>query len=72
MICESCADTGLVRVNGAEDYGISFESEYCDRCRYGRALIAEEITMDELSEAYREVQNHHEHLGERSVSDDAS
>lgn len=28
--CAKCNDTGSVRVHGAEDYGVSFESEDCD------------------------------------------
>lgn len=38
--CESCGDTGLVRTYGAEDYGISFESEACD-CEAGMRELCE-------------------------------
>ena len=37
--CEHCGDTGSVRVHGSQDYGVSFESELCDKCDYGRGLI---------------------------------
>lgn len=37
-ICERCNNTGLVVAHGAEDYGVSFESEYCEACDYGQAL----------------------------------
>lgn len=30
--CKNCGGTGLVRVHGAEDYGVSFESELCEHC----------------------------------------
>lgn len=38
--CEFCGDTGLVRIQSHEDYGVSFESETCEACDYGQALIA--------------------------------
>jgi hypothetical protein len=49
--CEHCDDTGSVRSPGAEDYGVSFESEYCDYCRYGKALIALDAAEWEVHEA---------------------
>jgi hypothetical protein len=30
--CKTCADTRLVRVHSHEDYGVSFESEWCPDC----------------------------------------
>lgn len=38
--CAACGDTGSVRVYSHEDYGVSFECEYCEECDYGRSLIA--------------------------------
>lgn len=52
-VCASCAGTGLVRVHGAEDYGVSFESEYCEDCDYGRALIRIEQLEADLHDAKR-------------------
>lgn len=41
--CGECGDTGLVRVHGPEDYGVSFESEVCEHCAAGlRHLEPEE------------------------------
>ncbi len=40
--CSRCGDTGLVRVHGPEDYGVSFESEACD-CPIGEALVASDL-----------------------------
>lgn len=45
LTCEHCGDTGSVRVHGAEDYGVSFESEYCERCAYGLSLIAADMCL---------------------------
>jgi hypothetical protein len=41
-VCEHCGDTGSVRVHSHEDYGVSFECEYCEHCDLGRGLIAAE------------------------------
>lgn len=30
--CAVCHGNGVVRVNGREDYGVSFESEECEAC----------------------------------------
>lgn len=30
--CVACGSTGVVRVHGPEDYGVSFESEECEEC----------------------------------------
>lgn len=38
--CDKCGDTGSVRCYGAEDYGVSFECEYCESCPLGLSLIA--------------------------------
>jgi hypothetical protein len=57
-VCEHCGDTGLVRSPGAEDYGVSFESEHCERCRLGRALIAVDAAEWERHEAQIEVTAH--------------
>lgn len=54
-LCEDCGDTGSVRVHSHEDYGVSFESELCSACRYGRALIAAEQAEAELHDAAQEV-----------------
>lgn len=40
--CNKCGDTGSVRVHSHEDYGISFECEYCQDCELGQSLIQDE------------------------------
>jgi len=40
--CPHCGDTGLVRVHGYEDYGVSFESEACEHCPAGFAQLEPE------------------------------
>jgi hypothetical protein len=55
MICQACGDTGFVRVHSPEDYGVSFESEGCEACRFGRALTASEEASLELHAAEQEL-----------------
>jgi hypothetical protein len=47
VTCVHCGDTGSVRVYSHEDYGVSFESEYCESCDYGRSLITADLCSHE-------------------------
>lgn len=58
VACEECGDTGLVRAYGAEDYGVSFESEACERCAAGLRHLEPEERAERVQAAVLRALGH--------------
>lgn len=54
--CRDCGGTGLRVARSHEDYGVSFESETCERCALGQAILHAEVVEEEARELRAHVE----------------